>query len=118
MDMKRMNFEYLLGGLLIIILSFAIAQEAGVRVEVRRLFMEPALCIMLLMGIWSLGREKKWLIIGGIIAVAGVATATINFFWDMPELRIFQPGDIVCVWSGQHRDCFPRFAPFTLNRRE
>lgn len=90
--MKRMNFEYLLGGLLIIILSFAIAQEAGVRVEVRRLFMEPALCIMLLMGIWSLGREKKWLIIGGIIAVAGVATATINFFWDMPELRLLNLG--------------------------
>jgi hypothetical protein len=92
MNMKRMNFEYLLGGLLIIILSFAIAQEAGVRVEVRRLFMEPALCIMLLMGIWSLGREKKWLIIGGIIAVAGVATATINFFWDMLELRLLNLG--------------------------
>ena len=87
-----MNFEYLLGGLLIIILSFAIAQEAGVRVEVRRLFMEPALCIMLLMGVWSLGREKKWLIIGGIIAVAGVATATINFFWDMLELRLLNLG--------------------------
>jgi voltage-gated potassium channel len=92
MNMKRMNFEYLLGGLLIIILSFAIAQEAGVRVEVRRLFMEPALCIMLLMGVWSLGREKKWLIIGGIIAVAGVAMATINFFLDMPELRLFNMG--------------------------
>ena len=92
MNMKRMNFEYLLGGLLIIILSFAIAQEAGVRVEVRRLFMEPALCITLLIGVWSLGREKKWLIIGGIIAVAGVATATINFFWDMPELRLLNMG--------------------------
>jgi len=29
MNMKQMNFEYLLGGLLIIILSVAIAQEVG-----------------------------------------------------------------------------------------
>jgi len=92
MNMKRMNFEYLLGALLILILSGAIAQEVGVRGETRRLFMEPALCIMLLMGVWSLGREKKWLIIGGIIAVAVVAAATINFFWDMPELRHFNMG--------------------------
>jgi hypothetical protein len=54
--------------------------------------MEPALCIMLLMGVWSLGREKKWLVIGGIIAVAGVATATINFFWNMPALRLVNMG--------------------------
>ena len=92
MNMKRMNFEYLLGALLILILSGAIAQEEGVRGETRRLFMEPALCIMLLMGVWSLGREKKWLFIGGIIAAAGVVTATINFFWDMPELRLLNLG--------------------------
>ena len=90
--MERNNFKYLLGALLILLLSGAIAQEEGVRGETRRLFMEPALCIMLLMGIWSLGREKKWLIIGGIIAVAGVATATINFFWNMPALRLVNMG--------------------------
>ena len=59
MNMKRMNFEYLLGALLILILSGAIAQEVGVRGETRRLFMEPALCIMLLMGVWSLGEREK-----------------------------------------------------------
>ena len=90
--MKERNFGFLLGGLLLIILSGAIAQEEGVRGETRRLFMEPALCITLLMGVWSLGREKKWLIIGGIIAVAGVATAMINFFLDMPELRLLNMG--------------------------
>jgi len=90
--MERNNFKYLLGALLILILSGAIAQEEGIRGETRRLFMEPALCIMLLLGVWSLGREKKWLVIGGIIAVAGVATATINFFWNMPELRLGNMG--------------------------
>jgi hypothetical protein len=90
--MERNNFKYLLGALLILLLSGAIAQEEGVRGETRRLFMEPALCIMLLMGVWSLGREKKWLVIGGIIAVAGVATATINFFWNMPALRLVNMG--------------------------
>ena len=92
MNIKRLNFEYLLGGLLIIILSGAIAQEEGVRGETRRLFMEPALCIILLMGVWSLVSQKKWLIIGGIIAGTGVATASLNFFWDMPELRLLNLG--------------------------
>jgi hypothetical protein len=91
-NIKRLNFEYLLGALLILILSMALAQEVGVRGETRRLFLEPALCIMLLMGVWSLVSQKKWLIIGGIIAVVGVATAFLNFFWDMPELRLFNLG--------------------------
>jgi len=92
MNIKRLNFEYLLGGLLIIILSGAIAQEEGVRGETRRLFMEPALCIILLMGVWSLVSQKKWLIIGGIIAGTGVVTASLNFFLDMPELRLLNLG--------------------------
>jgi hypothetical protein len=92
MNIKRLNFEYLLGALLILILSGAIAQEEGIRGETRRLFMEPALCIILLMGVWSLISQKKWLIIGGIIAGTGVATASLNFFWDMPELRLLNMG--------------------------
>jgi hypothetical protein len=92
MNIKRLNFEYLLGALLILILSGAIAQEEGVRDETRTLFMEPALCILLLIGVWSLVREKKWLIIGGSIALAGVATAFINFFLEMPELRLLNMG--------------------------
>jgi len=92
MNIKRLNFEYLLGALLILILSGAIAQEVGVRGEARRLFMEPALCIVLLIGVWSLVREKKWLLIGGIIALAGVATAAINFFLEMPGLRLLNMG--------------------------
>ena len=99
--MKRMNFEYLLGALLILILSGAIAQEVGVRGEARRLFMEPALCIVLLIGVWSLVREKKWLLIGGIIALAGVATAAINFFLEMPGLRLLNMGilSVFCLAS-------------------
>ena len=58
MNMKQMNFEYLLGGLLIIILSVAIAQEVGGRFKTRYLFIEPALSIMLLMGVWSLIRTN------------------------------------------------------------
>jgi len=92
-NIKRLNFEYLLGGLLILLLSVAIAQEVGLRVETGRLFMEPALCIMLLMGIWSLGIEKKWLTVGGItLAVSGIVTATINFFLDIPELLLVNIG--------------------------
>jgi voltage-gated potassium channel len=88
MHMKERNFGFLLGGLLILILSIAIAQEEGIRGESRQLFIMPALCIMLLMGVWSLVSAKKWLIIGGIIAVIGIAASTINFFLDMPGLEL------------------------------
>ena len=92
MNMKEKNFEYLLGGLLIFILSVAIAQEEGIRSEIREMFIMPAFCIMLLMGVWSLVSAKKWLIIGGIIAVIGIATATINFFLAIPELALVNIG--------------------------
>ena len=92
MKMKEKNFEYLLGGLLILILSVAIAHEGGIRGETQRLFVVPALCIMLLMGVWSLVSAKKWLIMGGIIAAIGVANATINFFLIIPELGFVNQG--------------------------
>jgi voltage-gated potassium channel len=91
-NMKEANYEYLLGGLLLIILSVAIAREVGVIGDTRRLFLEPALCLILLIGVWSMVSEKKWLIIGGGIGVIGVATAAINFFWGIPELRFFNLG--------------------------
>lgn len=88
MPIKRMNFGYLLGGLLFLLLSVAIAQEEGVTSETRRLFLEPALCLMLLMGIWSHVSEKKWLMVGGVILTAsGVATATIDYFLNIQELH-------------------------------
>ena len=109
MKMKRVNFEYLLGGLLILILSFAISQEVGLEVGTRRLFMEPALCIMLLMGIWSLGIERKWLLVGGVIlAASGIVTTTINFFLDIPELLLVNIGimfvfTLASIWiASQH----------------
>jgi voltage-gated potassium channel len=93
MKMKRVNFEYLLGGLLLLILAVAISQEVGVKVETRRLFLEPALCLMLLMGIWSLGAEKKWLLVGGVIlAISGIVSTTINLFLDIPELLLVNIG--------------------------
>jgi voltage-gated potassium channel len=50
---------------------------------------------MLLMGVWSLARENKWLLlIGGIIAVTGAAIATVNFFWNLHELRLVIMGII------------------------
>jgi hypothetical protein len=92
-NIKRLNFEYLLGGLLILLLSVAISQEMGLRGETRRLFLEPAFCIMLLMGIWSLGIEKKWLIVGGVIlVVSGILSATINFFLEIPEFLLVNIG--------------------------
>ncbi len=96
--MKRANFEYLLGGLLILILSVALAQEIGVIGETRRLFMLPAFCIMLLIGIWSLGSQKNILIIGSLIAVTGVATAIIDYFGDLPGLQLVNLG-IFLVFS-------------------
>jgi hypothetical protein len=99
MNMKRANFEYLLGGLLILLLSVAISQEVGVRAETRRLFLEPALCIMLLVGIWSLGTEKKLLLVGGaILAISGIVTTTIDLFLDIPELLLVNIG-IMFVFS-------------------
>ena len=93
MHIKEMNFGYLLGGLLILILSVPIAQEIGVREETRRLVLEPALILMLLMGVWGLGKEKKWLmIIGGSIATTVVAIAVLNFFLNMDGLRLVNMG--------------------------
>jgi hypothetical protein len=92
MNMKERNFGFLLGGLLILILLVAMAQEEGFRGESRQMFYLPALCIMLLMGVWSLVSAKKWLIIGGIIAVIGIATATMNFFLDIPDLELVNVG--------------------------
>jgi hypothetical protein len=89
MAMKHLSFGYLLAGLLLLTLSVAIAQEEGIMGETRRLFLEPALCLMLLMGIWSLVIEKKWLIVaGGILAAGGVATTTIDFFFNIPKLQL------------------------------
>lgn len=99
MPIKRMNFGYLLGGLLFLMLSVAIAREVGITSETRRLFLEPALCLMLLMGIWSHVSEKKWLMVGGgILTVSGVATATIDYFLDIPELQ-FVNMSILFVFS-------------------
>ena len=98
MNMKQLNFEYLLGGLLLLIISVAIAREEGVGDETRRLFMEPALCIMLLMGIWKLV-YKKWLLVGGaILAVSGIATTATSFFLAIPELEFVNIG-ILLVFS-------------------
>ena len=90
--LKQANFEYLLGGLLIFLLSAAVAREYEVLGDTRRLFLVPLLCILLLLGIWSLVIEKKWLIIGGGIAATGVGIAVMNFLWEIPELRIFNFG--------------------------
>ena len=98
MNMKRVNFEYLLGGLLILILSMAIAREGGMTGEEHDAFLMPAFCIMLLMGIWSLVSAKKLLILGGTVAAIGVATASINFFLDIPELELVNNG-IMLVFS-------------------
>ncbi len=89
MAMKQHSFGYLLAGLLLLMLSVAAAQEEGIMGKTRRLLLEPALCLMLLMGIWSLVNEKKWLIVGGgILAASGVATATIDFFFNIPKLQL------------------------------
>ncbi len=89
MAMKQHSFGYLLAGLLLLMLSVAAAQEEGILGKTRRLLLEPALCLMLLMGIWSLVNEKKWLIVGGgILAASGVATATIDFFFNIPKLQL------------------------------
>jgi len=92
MKMKEKNFEYLLGGLLILILSVAIAREEGVSRGGLRMFLVPGFCIMLLMGVWSLVIKKIWLIMGGIIAVIAVAIATKNFFLIIPELAFVNQG--------------------------
>ncbi|TFG62565.1 MAG: potassium channel protein [Nitrospirales bacterium] len=93
MHIKEINFGYLLGGLLILILSIAIAQEAGIRGETRRLVLEPTLILLLLMGVWGLEKEKKWLMmIGGSIAVTGVAIAILNFFLNMDGLQLVNMG--------------------------
>ena len=114
-NIKEANYEYLLGGLLIIILSVAISREVGVIGDTRRLFLQPALCLILLIGVWSLVSEKKWLIIGGGIGVTGVAAAAINFFWDIPELRFFNLGVLFLFFSGQHVGGFSKTAVFRLN---
>ena len=57
---KEMNYGYLLGGLLTLLLGSAIANEEGMLSEARTLLIEPAFCLMLLLGVWSLKEEKQW----------------------------------------------------------
>jgi len=101
MPIKEINFGYLLGGLLILILSVAIAQELGIREENRRLVLEPTLILLLLMGVWGLEKEKKWLMrVGGSIAATGVTIAVLNFFLNMAGLQLINMGILMVFFVG------------------
>lgn len=84
----RVNFEYLLGGLLVLILISAIIREFDVMENAGFLFMEPAICLLLLLGIWGLGGQRTWLITGSLFAVMAFVTAIIAIVGNRPDLRI------------------------------
>lgn len=87
--MKRMNFAYLLGGLIILMVSAAIGQEVGLKDETRHLLLEPALILLILSGVWSLERGTNWTVAGGVIALA---ITCINYFWNLPQLLLLNLG--------------------------
>ena len=61
---KQANFEYLLGGILIFLLSAAIAREYEVLGDTRRLFLEPLLWILLFLSVWPcLTRSNRFAIL-------------------------------------------------------
>ncbi len=93
--MQQVNYGYLLGGLLTLILGSAIAHEEGFLREARNLLIEPAFCLMLLLGVWSLKGEKKWYIAGGIIVGTAIIFSTINMFWDVYALRLLNMGIVL-----------------------
>lgn len=97
MKLKRINFGYLLAGLLVLLLSVALAQEEGVGREGRSLFFAISLHHAP-DGRMDPRQEKKVRIIGGIIAAIGVAAATIHFFLDIPGLKFVNAG-IMLVFS-------------------
>ena len=92
---QRANFEYLLGGLLILILVSALVHEYEFMDETQFLFMEPAVCLMLLLGIWGLGERKTWLITGALIVATGFATALVAVWGNNPELRLVNLGIVL-----------------------
>ncbi len=89
---QRSNFEYLLGGLLVLILVSALIREHQVMEDAGFLFMEPAICLLLLLGIWGLGGQRNWLLTGGLFVVMAFATAIIAIVGNRPDLRIVNLG--------------------------
>jgi len=49
--MQQFNYGYLLGGLLTLLIGSAVANEEGFLREARNLLIEPAFCLMLLLGV-------------------------------------------------------------------
>ena len=107
----QMNYGYLLGGLLVLLLGSAIANEEGALEVAGSLLIEPAFCLMLLLGVWGLKDEKKWYVAGKLIVMIAIICSTILLFWETPGSETRKHGNCVDVLSGQHNHCFSTFGP-------
>ena len=75
---REANFSYLLVGLLLILIGWPAAQE--IFGEVEGLYVQIAFTGLLIVGLWSLHKSRRWFITGIVLATASAITAIVNAF--------------------------------------
>jgi hypothetical protein len=81
---REANFSSLLVGLLLILIGWPAAQE--IFGEVEGLYVQIAFTGLLIVGLWSFHKSRRWFIAGIIMATASAIAAIVN---------AFTPGDLL-----------------------
>lgn len=85
--MRKHNFEYLLAGLLIILILDPMLDVW--LDDMSNILFEASYLVALIIGVWSLLHDRRWFVIGVILAVLAVAmTAMSVYLKSMPVLVI------------------------------
>ena len=75
---REVNFSALLVGLLLILIGWPAAQEIFGHVE--GLYVQIAFTGLLIVGLWSFHKSRRWFIAGIVLAAASAITALVNVF--------------------------------------
>ena len=75
---REVNFRALLTGLLLILIGWPAAYE--IFGEVEGLYVQIAFTGLLIVGLWSFHKSRRWFIAGIVLAVASAITAIANAF--------------------------------------
>lgn len=75
---REANFSSLLAGLLLILIGWPAAQE--IFGEVEGLYVQIAFTGLLITGLWSFHKSRRWFIAGIVLAAASAITTIVNAF--------------------------------------
>ncbi len=75
---REANFSSLLAGLLLILIGWPAAQE--IFGEVEGLYVQIAFTGLLITGLWSFHKSRRWFIAGIVLAAASAITTVVNAF--------------------------------------